>query len=241
MSRRLRSRAVPAVALAVAAAMMLTGCGPTMGDPAPTPTHLDLSAADVAGTERNGIEYLQGAEALTVAIRAMRSGGAVTVTGDYERFANEDSAIAAGTVHLTFTGTSSRYTANIVADGVAHEIRVAGRTAAVLDGSDPSGTWTCLAADAALVRRWAPLLDPAALAASLLGDGTGLAVSPPRGEPASVELMLGATEGASGSFTVSADGPALPSRLVVADGGGWAEFTFAGWGAEVEVELPGGC
>lgn len=227
------------IAALALAAIALTGCGPALADPAPAPTHLSLDVIDVAGTQRNGVEYLTGADALTVAVRAMRGGGPVVVMGDYERAADDENGIPAGSIRLDFRGTSSAYTATIVADGIAHHIRVEGRSAAVLTGAESE--WTCVAADSATIRRWAPLLDPAELAKALLGDGSGLAVSPPRGTPATVELLLGATEGASGAITISAEGAALPSRLVVADGTSLAEFSYSDWGVDAEVELPNDC
>ncbi|WP_167050782.1 hypothetical protein [Salinibacterium sp. ZJ77] len=231
-------RAARALAVGVVAVAALTACGPALTEPPPTPSHLDLGAVDVEGTERNGIEYLTGADALTVAIRAMRGGGPVQVSGDYARAGDPDEGIPAGSVRLDFVGTSSAYRATVIADGTTHELHVSGLAAAV---RSDAGEWSCVAADAALVRRWAPLLDPAELVAALLGDGSALAVSPPRGAPATVELLLGATEGASGALTVAAEGAALPSRLVLADGSSWAEFAFASWGVDPGIELPGDC
>lgn len=231
-------RGLPQLAAAALVALVLSGCGPAMGDPAPVPTHLDLSQLDVSGTDRNGVEYLGGADALRVVVHAMRSSGEVHVTGDYERAADAENDVRAGAVHLDFAGTASRYVARVTADGEQHEVRVVGLHAAVRTGDAP---WQCVAADSHAVRRFAPLLDPTALVLSLLGDGSSLAVSPVHGEPANVDLLLGATQGTSGALTVSAEARALPSRLLVGDGTSSAQFAFSDWGEPTNPELPDEC
>lgn len=231
-------RAVPHVAAAALVALVLSGCGPAMGDPAPAPTHLDLSQLDISGTTRNGIEYVGGADALRVVLQAMRSAGEVHITGDYERAADAENNVRAGVVHLDFTGTASRYIARVTADGAEHEVRVVGLHAAVRTGEEP---WQCVAADSHAVRRFAPLLDPPALVQSLLGDGSSLAVSPVHPESATVDLLVGATQGTSGALTVSAEGRALPSRLLVGDGTSSAQFAFSAWGEPTHPELPDDC
>lgn len=219
-------------------ALVLCGCAAPPAAPVPTPTHLALGDIDVSGSARNGIEYLDGSDALEVVVRAMRAQGAARIEGEYDRAADADAGIAAARIELRFTGTAAGYAATATLDGIAHEFRVDGTRAATRDTAD--GGWRCLPADAEELRRWSPLLDPVELIRSLLGDGAELAVSPPRGEPQTVDLLIGGAKGASGALTVAAAGAPLPVRLVVADDRSSAEFDYV-WDASTAPELPAEC
>ena len=172
----------------VAAALVTAGCTGAPAEPVPTPTFIDLEAVDVAGSERNGIQYLEGPQALGVVLDAMRSAAPVRMTGSYARSADDEVGVTAGSVAVDYVGTSSASRIELIVDGRAVSIVVVGPDAAIGE----NGAWTCVPAGGSQLRAFAPFTSPTELVEAFFGDGSGAAVSAPTGDPLRLELLLGA-------------------------------------------------
>lgn len=223
-----------AVAVIAGALLLLTGC--SAAPPAPLATPSETLSSYTPGVEGNGITLLAPTAARQTALGALRTEKGLVMSGTYRDARDRELA-----VHRE--GSQTAFTAEVMVDGAVTRIVVDGGEAwvdpapAVAAGTDyPSGEWTCVSASDPVITRWAPLLDPGELVASLTSDASGLS-APVDGV---VELLLGA-EGATGVLTIAASGPALPTRLVRSDATGDASFTFEVGGDTEPVAAPIDC
>lgn len=223
-----------AVLIIAASLLAVTGC--SAPPPAPLVTPSESLARYTPGVQGNGITLLSPTAARQTALAAVRAERGLVMSGTYRSAGGREL-----TVHRE--GSQSAFTAEILVDG---EI-----TRFVVDGADawvdpaptlaaetdyPSGEWACVATSDPVITRWAPLLDPGELVASLTVDASGL--SAPVDD--AVELLLG-SEGATGILTISATGTALPTRLVRSDETGTAAFTFEVGGEAEPAGAPANC
>ncbi|TFD61621.1 hypothetical protein E3T39_06155 [Cryobacterium suzukii] len=240
MTRRAR------VVLAAVGALLLAGCasgGPA--EPIPTPTHLDPAAIDVADTDRNGIEYLSGNDALRVSLRAVQQTTGVVMQTTFTQLVNPETAAAGGDLTATYAGVTNAFTARIESGGTVVEIVVQGGRAFLQADAATSaalgltaGGYTCRAPGDPVFDEWRTLLDPAQLIESLAG-GAGLSTGPViAGEPSTIDVVIDSGEGSAGSLVIAADGHPLPSRLTVGDALSVADVRFSAWGTVVEVSAP---
>lgn len=216
---------------ALAVAALLSGCAATAPtEPPAPPTHLDLSAIDVADSARNGIEYVSGADALTATLRAARAAKTVTMTGVYTRHPVESDdapTVPGGTLDVQFSGSASAFTARIASgDRTVDFIGVDGDRYL---REDEAAGFSCYAASAPQVTEWGALLDPITLIDELFSGAT-LAMGA-AGE-STVDVLIEANGGTAGSLTVAAIDRALPSRALIADEASSVLLDFAEWGAE---------
>jgi hypothetical protein len=242
-----RTRAAIVAALALA----LTGCA---GAPTPivTPTSFPLDQLQLDSTERNGIEFLVGQDALDQVIAAARTARTVTMTGSYDELLpppeGQRDPVAGLSLSVTVTGSPSDYTAQVDASGVAGEVRAQQATVVARGSAEFLGTlgavgdaeWACVPGGTASLAPWQPLLDPAGLIDTLLsveeGAETDLVVDTGALVGDTVELVISSGGALIGTLVVSAVGPPLPHSLIASDLSGEAIFTFDGWGEEVSLD-----
>jgi hypothetical protein len=246
MTRRHRALA----AFALAAVVVLTGCTPDAAPiPTTTPTNVDLSQVDVTDGDRNGIEYVSGADAVEAVLAAMDDAGPVAASGWFQERADEDGAGPTRRLEVAFAGTETRFRAEVAAAGVAVEaVVVAGRAyltgdarlAELLGLPEADGGIVCLASDDRRVAAWAPAFSPSGLVEAILGDTDAVSLDPagePDEEKGTMEFVIGAGGSPIGSLVVSTTGPPVPLRLVAADPRGDVDLTFA-WGEDPGVTAP---
>ena len=232
--------------IATVGVLVLAGCaGGGPAEPVPTPTHLDAAAIDVADSDRNGIEYLSGADALRVSVRAVQQTTGVAMQTTFTQLVNPETAAAGGDLVATYAGVPDASTTRITSGSmVVHIVVLDGQTFLQADtatsvalGLTPGG-YSCRASSDVILDEWRTLLDPALLLESLAG-GAGLSSGPVApGEPASVDIVIDSGEGTAGSLSIAANGHPLPSRLTVGDALSVADVRFSAWGTAVKVSVP---
>ncbi|TFB77335.1 hypothetical protein E3O06_00855 [Cryobacterium glaciale] len=236
------TRSVPATV----GALLLTGCaGGGPAEPIPTPTHLNAAAIDVADSDRNGIEYLSGADALRVSVRAVQQTTGVAMQTTFTQLVDPETAAAGGDLAATYAGVPDDFTSHITSGSMVVDIVVLdGQAFLQADAATSAalglttGGYTCRAPNDPVFDEWRTLLDPALLLESLAG-GADLSSGPVApGEPASVDVVIDSGEGSAGSLVIAADGHPLPSRLTVGDALSVADVRFSAWGTAVEVSTP---
>lgn len=238
-------------AVALAAAVVLTGCTAD-AEPVPTttPTNVDLSQVDITDVDRNGIEYLDGGDAVDAVLAAMDDAGPVAVTGSFQERADEDeAATSTRRLELAFEGTDTRFRADITAADVSlRAVVVDGRAyvtgdaglAALIGVPEADGGIVCLPSDDRRVSAWSPALSPAGLVESILGDSDAVTLDPatePDPAAESLEFVIGSGGSPIGSLTVATTGPAVPLRLVAADPRGDIDLAFD-WSADPQIAAP---
>ncbi|NYJ20959.1 hypothetical protein [Glaciibacter psychrotolerans] len=242
------SRLMPRVLLAAAGILLLSGCTKAApAEPIPQPTHLDLSSIDVAQTDRNGIEFLTGGDALQVSVREVRASPGVVMRLAFTTYPNAESGIPGGTMSVDYSGTSGAYTAQITEGESRIDVVVVNGDAylradpatATARGLAPDG-FSCRATSDVILDEWRAVLDPALLIETLTG-ASGLSTGPAiDGDPDTVNVIIDAGEGPAGAFVVSAEALPLPLRMTVGDQASVADITFTNWGVVVPVAVPGG-
>lgn len=239
-----------AAALAVLV-LALSGCAGA-ATPLVTPTAFPLDQVELADTDRNGIEFLIGQDALDQVLAAARTARTVTMTGSYSELLppleGEREPVPGLQLTISVTGSPDDYAAEVDAGGVSGELRTQ-QGATVARGSEQflaqldaeaDGDWSCVPGGAAGLTAWQPLLDPADLIDALLsvdeGEETDLIVDPGAVVNDTVELAISSSGALIGTLVVSAVGPPLPLSLTASDSSGEAAFTFAGWGDELSLD-----
>jgi hypothetical protein len=237
---------MPRVLLAAAGVLMLGGCaagGPA--DPIPRPTHLDPTSVDVAKSDRNGIEYLSGDDALRVSLRHLRSAAGVEMSMSFTQHPDAEGGAAGGKMTVDYAGRSGAFTAAIsdgdsridvvVVEGDAY-LRADAATAAAWGLS--SAGFSCRARTDPILDEWGALLDPALLIESLT-RGSVLSTGPvASGDPETVNVIVDSGEGSAGTVVVSAVAQPRVLRMTVGDAASVADIVFSKWGDEVPVEVP---
>lgn len=242
-----RSRAAVVAALA----LVLTGCAGTV-TPIITPTAFPLDQVQLDSTDRNGIEFLVGQDALDQVLAAARTARTVTMTGSYDELLpppeGEREPVPGLSLAVSVTGSANDFLAEVDAGGLAGEIRAQQGTIvargsdeflAIL-GTEPDDEWACVPGGTSSLTAWQPLLDPAELIATLLtveeGAETDLVVDTGAVVGDTVELVISSGGSLIGTLIVSAVGPPLPLSLIASDTSGDAAFTFEGWGDELSLD-----
>ncbi|WP_127794271.1 hypothetical protein [Agromyces sp. LHK192] len=240
-----------AVAIGTVALSVLTGCTGDTPEPPPTPTAVDLEhLPDDLADYGNGLWLLTGAEAADEVVAAVRAAGAVRYSGRFTELtepAPDVEPVTGRSLGVDFAGTPSGYTATLFTDELRAEIiAVDGLT--YLRGNDAyaaraglpelAAGYVCTTGDDDLVDEWAPLLRPADLVGSLLGASDSIAVGEPRGDDATLEIVVGAGEAPAGILRVQRSGPPLPATFTAGDASGDGTFTFESWGQPFDVAAP---
>ena len=243
---------VRALTAAVAMGLLLSGCtGQPDPEPPPPPEGVDLSAIDPDDTERNGVWYLSGEDALRQVIDAARKAGGVTMEGTVtERLVlGEDAPPTPGrSIRLSVQGTPSDYTASVTAGAIGVE-SIAAEGAAHVTGNQALAAVTgvpeiaegfvCVTPGDPLLTQWRALLSPAEFLTSIVDSGAVTAsATPPREGAETVDIVLDSGGSPLGVLTVSAVGKPLPLRFDGADTSGEAGLTFTGWGEASEIPEP---
>lgn len=225
------------IAVALGAALLLTGCaGPTKpSGPVPTPTHLDLGSWD-AQTSGNGLVLLDAGSARATMLGAVREAGTATMTGTFTNSAGR-------ALQIDVRGSSEQTVAEFTVDGAVTSVVISDGQAyvrpSVAIGDLGVGVYTCVADDDPALTRWGALLHPLQALAEYTGDASTLGV--PSDE--TVDLVLGA-DGTLGTVGIRTTGPAVPVSLTRADAAGTLRLDFSGWGEAVEspdLGSPVGC
>ena len=236
-------------ALVALLAVTLAGCSGT-ATPLATPSSFDLGAVALDDLDRNGLEYLAGADALEQVLSAARTAGTVTVTGTYDELLpppeGEREPVPGLAISIDWSGDSGDFLASVTAGELAGDIRASGSTAVArgnaafsdAHGIAVSDEWACLDGGASALEQWEPLLDPIDLIETLLEarEGSEIVVSTGAVVNDTIELAISSGSGAIGTLVVSALGPPLPVTLIGGDASGTGTFAFDDWGAATDLE-----
>jgi len=243
--------------LLLVAVVTLTGCaagGPTVI----VPTNIPLDQVEIDDPSRNGLEYLEGPEALDAVILASREERWVSMSGTFtERLPapeGQNAPVNGLSIAVEVHGSSTDYEATITAGSLSGQVRVQDDIAVVQgnpaflaqagldeDAVTSAGAeWVCLPTGRFGLADWQPLLDPVGLISDLLvieGESE-ITVSSGAVVDDVLELVVGAGPGPIGSLSVSAVGAPLPTSLTAADASGIGAFTFSDWGDDPALDAP---
>lgn len=237
------TRRPPLIVAAVALVVALTGCG-APADLPPTPTGIDLTGADAR--DGNGLWLRSGSDVTDIVADAVRTAGPVHITGKITETVQPDPDAEprpGRTLDLDFRGTASAFMATVRAGDVrvdalvsADGSRVKGNAAFAREyvGREP-GAVVCTSGLDPVLLDFAPLLEPAALVAALLGAG-GVGANPPVGESETLDVVTGEEGSVVGVLTVERFGAPLPRSFVAADASGEGAVEFSGWGEPIDLE-----
>jgi len=227
------------VLLAAAGILGLVGCAAGEPTPVPTPTHVALETFPPGEPVTNGVEHLAGDDVLTEAIAAIDDEPGMSFDLVYR------DATGAETV-VSFSGRVGAAHAEVsTVDGTLD--LALGRTVGTASGSGALGasynlddSSACRTASDPVFDDWGVFLDPGMLLRALTARVELLRGGLSAGDPPTVDVILDAGSGTVGTLVVTAAGPPLPVRLVLADETGSAVLDVTGW-ADASVEVPDGC
>ncbi|GAA1844439.1 hypothetical protein GCM10009750_33460 [Agromyces salentinus] len=223
-------------------ASLLAGCAQAPPPPEP-PAGVDLESYDQA--DGNGLWLVSGEDIADEVLAAVRAAGPVHAAGSFTETTRPDpeaDLVRGRELSVDYRGRPGSFDARlrsgsssariVVDDGVAHVLGNAAY-AETIGAPETAGEVVCTVGAEPVLDRWAPMLDPADLVSAMLTSAP-LAVGDPVGDAEVLEIVIG--EGATvGVLTVERYGPPLPRTYIAADESGDASFTFAEWGAEVDI------
>ncbi|MCD2441624.1 hypothetical protein LQ757_04970 [Agromyces sp. SYSU K20354] len=232
----------------IAAVLLLTGCASASTQVIATPSvGAGQTDGPIAG---NGLWLLGGTAAADEIVDAVRAAGTVQYSGTFTELtagAPEAEPMPGRVLTVEFEGGRAGSSAVVTAgDQRAQVAMVDGRTyttgndayAAATGLADTARGWVCSIGTTAVRDEWAPLLEPGALIAALLGTGESVAVVPPADADTVVEVIIGSAEAPVGILTVARDGAPLPVAFTAGDTSGDGTFSFSAWGEPVDVAAP---